>query len=40
MGTKFLYRVMKMVWNWILVMIAQDFEYTKNTELYTLKWLK
>ena len=37
MGMGILLEVMKMFWNWIVVMIAQLCEYPKNTELYVLK---
>lgn len=39
-GLEFLFGGMKKVWKWIVVMIAQPFECTNGTELYTPKWLK
>ena len=37
MGMAILLDIMKMFWNYIVVMIAQFCEYTENTELYVLK---
>lgn len=37
MGTGFLSGVMGMSWNYIVLMFAQCHEYTKTSELYTLK---
>ena len=37
MCKKCLFGVMKIFWNWIVVMVVPLFEYTKTTEFYTSK---
>ena len=40
MGVRFPFEVIKMFWNWIVVIVVQQCKFTKSTEFYTLKWLK
>lgn len=37
MGINFLFEVMKLFWNCIVMMVMQLCDYTKTSELYTLK---
>ena len=37
MCKEFLFGVMKLFWNWIVVMTVSLLKYTKTTEFYTLK---
>lgn len=34
MGTGFVFEGMNMSWNWIVVIAAQQFEYTNNTIVF------
>lgn len=38
-GYRVSFRVMKMFWDSIVVMVAQFFEYTKNQSHHTFKWV-
>lgn len=37
MGTEYYFEVMRMFWNQMVIIFVQHCDYTKNTELYTLK---